>query len=558
MNSECSTVEPSLAQYIAELEASSGLVKVGSRCWTAVGYGGNINFIEGDDGVIVFNTGTTIGRTQDAIKEFRKFSSKPVLALVYSHGYLDHTGGSPAFIREAKGKLAIYASSAWEGYVTQAGSPAQPEVLMRIAGQLGWLLPIGPEGTVGNALHRALPGHGGSGYLKPTHSVADRLKIRLAGIDLELIPAPHDLDDGMMMWLPDERILFAGDVLLPGMVFPPLATPRFEARRDPQKWIAAMALADSFAAEILVPAWGPPFIGREEVHERLSGQRRVSQFMVDDVYRRILAGELADDIASDFTLPPSVTGDRIYGEQYHRLSWIIRSLISREFGHLSGDVLELVQLPPKERAVAIAEEFGGISEMVSRARRAFDDKKYQWSLELATIALRLDPANADAGELRQSNLRSLAYTSPSANERNYLLFAAMLEAGNLDRQKLRRQLTGVAPTDVAFHKPPEAMLDVLGPKLKLIRENREKKLKVRFEIKDIGVKIDILITEDVMLREIYENVECDLSFSLSYENFIKLIQGMDDLFVMISNGSIDFNGDKLSLNIFYNSFDWRS
>jgi len=109
MDSECSQIEPSLADYIEKLEASSGLRKVGTRCWTAIGFGGNINFIEGDDGVIVFNAGTTIGRTREAIAEFRKQCTKPVIALVYSHGYLDHTGGGPAFLSEARGDLEIRA-----------------------------------------------------------------------------------------------------------------------------------------------------------------------------------------------------------------------------------------------------------------------------------------------------------------------------------------------------------------------------------------------------------------------------------------------------------------
>lgn len=550
------SVNPELARYHEVLGALTGLHAVGRKTHTAIGFGGNINFIEGDDGVVVINTGTTLALSQQALDLYRERCSKPIRAVVYTHGYADHTGGARAFVpRGDESQVDIYASAAWRGYADQAASPIQPEVQLRAAAQVGWLLPAGSAGTVGNALTCPIRGAGGTSYIAPTVEVSKPTRYTMAGVELELLPAPHDLDDGLIVWMPDERILFGGDVLLLNDLYPTLATPRFEARRDPQKWIDSMGLAASHGAEVIINAYGPPVVGAHEVRARLLDQQRIAQFMLDDVHRRILRGEDADSIAADFRLPASVTHGRSYKEHYHRLSWIVRSLVAREFGHVSGDVLDLVRWPPHDRAARLEHEFASTGSMFERAERAYERKDYRWSAELATTLLKLEPTNSDAAKVRHESLRALAYASNSANERNYLLSAVALETGSVDRTKLLRQMQGAAVSDIALRKPPEQMLQVMGHKLRL--DEQRPTFSVCFVISDRAAVLHITVLPVVMLRNANpDGSPPDLQFTLTHEALIRGVEGLTSFAALTMSAGVSVAGAPVILQWFLDAFDW--
>lgn len=550
-------VAPELAAYHETLEQLTGLHLVGTRTRSAIGFGGNINFIEGDHGVIVVNTGTTLALSQQALELFRQVCDKPIVALIYTHGYFDHTGGARVFVSERlQTSVEVYANAAWHGHAEQASSVIQPEVSIRAASQVGWLLPSGVAGNVGNGLTRALRGGGGSSYVAPTIEIREPTKVRIAGVELELIPAPHDLDDGMIVWMPAERLMIGGDLLLLNDIYPPLATPRFEARRDPQKWIDSMALAASYNAEHLINAYGPPVTGAAEIRVRLLGQQRISQYMVDEVNRRILRGDNADVIAAEFALPEAVTAGRKYREYYHRLAWIIRSMIAREFGHFSGDVADLVKLSPRAEAAKLAEELGGFEQLIARATQAYEQDDHRWSLQLATYALKITPDHPQARALRHHCMRALAYRSDSANERNYLLTSVALETGAIQRSALLRQISGTKPSDIALLKPPSQMLSVMGHKLKIAPHGRAV-FSVRLHLTDRAVVLDVTVLPAVLLRSANpDGSPPDLELVLAHDALIRGVEGMNRFDELRASGAVSVTGREEFFQRFMEAFEW--
>ena len=53
--------------------------------------------IVGDDGVIIVDPPEDVNKGRRTLQEFRKFSDKPVKAVIYSHWHIDHFGGVAAF-----------------------------------------------------------------------------------------------------------------------------------------------------------------------------------------------------------------------------------------------------------------------------------------------------------------------------------------------------------------------------------------------------------------------------------------------------------------------------
>ena len=48
--------------------------------------------------------------------------------------------------------------------------------------------------------------------VQPTHTFAsERQSLEIAGVKIELVKAPGETDDQLYVWLPEERVLFAGD-----------------------------------------------------------------------------------------------------------------------------------------------------------------------------------------------------------------------------------------------------------------------------------------------------------------------------------------------------------
>ena len=80
-----------------------GVEKVRDNIYVAIGYGiANCIMIEGRDGVIIVDTMTTMEEAAEVLAEFRKITSKPVKAIIYTHSHPDHVFGAEVFAAGGK------------------------------------------------------------------------------------------------------------------------------------------------------------------------------------------------------------------------------------------------------------------------------------------------------------------------------------------------------------------------------------------------------------------------------------------------------------------------
>ena len=89
-------------------EFNKELIKLSDSVYAAVGYdGSNAAMIIGDDGVIIIDTLRALGAARELAVDFRKITTKPVKAIIYTHSHPDHIGGASAFA--GNDNPAIYA-----------------------------------------------------------------------------------------------------------------------------------------------------------------------------------------------------------------------------------------------------------------------------------------------------------------------------------------------------------------------------------------------------------------------------------------------------------------
>jgi alkyl sulfatase BDS1-like metallo-beta-lactamase superfamily hydrolase len=439
---------------------NSRLVQLSEHVWAAIAFDiGNIGFVVTDEGVFVFDTGGEVERAQQALDALRTVTDQPIVGVAYSHGHGDHTGGIDAFVpASAHAQTSIYANSAYPRYLRES---AVPRGLMRAYYQMGYLLPKDETGSVGSGIG-PLVGQGRTSYQHPTVEIDDRLELEIGGVRIELFNSPGDLDDGLSLWLPDEKVLMAGDAVYPMM--PALATPRFEHGR--QSWEALETL-DRYRAlpiEHLLPGHLRPISGRERVASFLTHFRDLVQYLQDQSIRAVNQRLDADEAARrmEEQLPRHLAEDPDLAERYHEFHWIAKGMYTKAGGWWSGDVVDLIRITPNARAERVIALAGGRHEVRSAAEAAFANGERGWAAELMRMLVAVEPDDQFARRDLARMLRTIAYDAKTSNLRHYLLTEALVMDGVVDLSKLPINL---ANPDFLAANPDSVLFRAQGTRL---------------------------------------------------------------------------------------------
>ncbi len=145
----------------------------------AHGNNGNSGVIIGKDGVIVIDAKLNEDGAKQMLDEIHKLTPKPVTTLIFTHSHLDHTGGAAAF-------------PAGITVIAHENCKAEIEKAIAAGG------PMAPP-------REAIP-------TQVVHASGETLTID--GVRLRLIHvAPAHTTGDLAIWLPDQKILFAGDLM---------------------------------------------------------------------------------------------------------------------------------------------------------------------------------------------------------------------------------------------------------------------------------------------------------------------------------------------------------
>lgn len=426
-------VNPELVELHANQQPS--LTRVGERVFASMFYEySNFAFIEGDDGIIVVDTGWFQSGTQLAYEALRQHTDKPIVAVIYTHSHRDHTGGASVLLEDIENEIPIYAPVNWQRAVNDLLSPLAPTVSRRIYLQMGMLLPHGPEGTVGQGIGPS-PVPEPNNFLShpPNIEVSERTEVSVAGVDLVIFPMQGDMPETIWVWLPDDEILFVGDAP-PHGVFPAIETARFEIDRDPYQMLHSVETAIELAPEYIVPGHSRLLKGKADVAHVLNMNRDAISWVIDQVDRYYLSNKSVEQMLAELTLPEGLANDRDLQPGYHRWEWMVRQRFIKQSGFID-DSMDYVTLNEVEEAYRLVPLLGGRERVLALARQlAREDPR--WAARLATYLLLLNPSDSAAGSVRQQAFLEVAQTTLSANERNYMLGLIKEEQGEINFEQI--------------------------------------------------------------------------------------------------------------------------
>lgn len=186
----------------------------------------NAGFVIARDGVVVIDTLGSPALAQRLLDKIAQVTSKPVTHVLVTHYHADHIYGLQAF--KARGAQIIAHRTALEYLNSETAQ-------QRLDASRTDLAPWVDDQTRLVAADRWLDGPA---------------TLELAGTRFVIEPVgPSHTPDDLAIYLPEERVLFAGDLIFNGRL-------PFVGKANSAQWIGALDRLLSFNAQIVVPGHG--------------------------------------------------------------------------------------------------------------------------------------------------------------------------------------------------------------------------------------------------------------------------------------------------------------
>ena len=190
-------------------------------------FGANAGVIVGRQGIVVVDTLVSAKEADRLVGDIRAISALPVKYAVDTHWHLDHAFGNCQF---AKTGAAVIAHSSEKDRLIVDGA-----AILKTPQNYG----LTDKDLVGTTI------------AAPTLTFTDRMTIDLGGQRIELIHvAPSHSDGSILVYLPDKKVLFAGDILFTGYH-------AFAGDGDIAGWLKTLDYILAMDVALIIPGQAP-------------------------------------------------------------------------------------------------------------------------------------------------------------------------------------------------------------------------------------------------------------------------------------------------------------
>lgn len=408
------------------------IIEVAKNVYTAIGYQVSANtMIVGDDGVIIVDPGQLVGGAEQVRAEFEGITDKPVRAIIYTHGHGDHTNGAPAFY-ELDAGIQVWARSNYNSEsrrVNEVGlqggvRPSNTQGFDLLPEQkvgIGVAMPPErrPAGNIMvDGVARATPTARG---VEPTDTFSeDRVTLEIAGITLELVAAPGETADQLYVWLPEQRVVFAGDNFYQS--WPNVYPLRGTARRSIRDWISSIDSMIQKNPLHVVGGHTTPMLGNAT--KVLTNYRDAMQWVHDRTIEGAKQYMTPDELVDYASLPVHLAELDYLADYYGSIWGTVRDIYAQDFGWFDGNPLNLHRESPLRQSERMAGLVGSVDILWAKAQEAMATDDPLGAAQLVQHVIRLRPNDPKPKLLMADALDIIGERTFNAPARNYTISSA--------------------------------------------------------------------------------------------------------------------------------------
>jgi alkyl sulfatase BDS1-like metallo-beta-lactamase superfamily hydrolase len=538
------TVNPSLWRQ-SRLNMQHGLFEVVSGVYQVRGLDiANMTVIEGDSGVIVVDTLTSIEGARAAMElYFKHRGKKPVTAVIFTHTHTDRGVLDDKML--ASGGVPIIAPNLFMEHAVSENIIAGPAMLRRAQYQFGPFLVRGPRGQVDCGLGKSMAA-GAVALLRPTDLIMATGDTRtIDGVEFEFQMAPNsEAPAEMHFYVRRYKLLNLAENCTHN--FHNLLPFRGADVRDALAWSKYLnealrmwgGKADAMCGQHHWPIWG-----KHRIDTMIRQQRDLYKFAHDQTIRLMNHGLTASEIAETIRLPQSLEGAWHTRGYYGHIRHNVKAIYQKYLGWYDANPVHLDPLPPVEAGKKYVDYMGGADALLVRARKDYASGEFRFVAEAVGHLVFADPDNQAARMLLADTFEQLGYAAESSTWRNAYLFGA---------QELRQGMPKTPP------RPPmsretlaalrtEQLWDVLGVRLNGPKAEG-KHIVLNWTFTDTGERF-VLTLENCALTasEGVRADNADASVTLTRGTLDEVIAKQTSLPEAIAAGKVKLSGNQMRL-----------
>jgi alkyl sulfatase BDS1-like metallo-beta-lactamase superfamily hydrolase len=331
------------------------------------------------DGNLVINTGAT-GSGAMHRKRYRRVSDAPIQYIVLTQSHLDHVSG----INDLRDPDTTLVTHARFREILESRRMLAPFWQRRKDRVLGPLL-----GS------RMVNEFIDLDSLQPDITYDRSLDLELGGRRFRLLHAPGgETLDSTIIWMPDEGILFVGNMFGPILGdLPNLYTIRGERIRSAKEFVRCVDMVLALEPETVLEGHGSDAVDLPTLRSRATRVRDAVQWLHDWTIDGMNAGKELRTLMREVQLPAALDVPQRHG----KVAWCVRAVWEEYVGWFEFDsTTSLYDVPATAVHPDLVELAGGTEPFVERAVRRLGDGALMEALYLAEIALGSAPGDQRA------------------------------------------------------------------------------------------------------------------------------------------------------------------
>jgi alkyl sulfatase BDS1-like metallo-beta-lactamase superfamily hydrolase len=354
------------------------------------------------DGLVCFDT-SHVNTGQQVVDSIRSWSSDPFNALVYTHGHVDHVGGSVAF--------GANAAALGHQAPRVIGHKNVQQRFDRYRYTNDWNVAInarqfgGIRGDVNSIMNDLRPADGAprlSDFIPrntlDTTDVVDKFaSMKFGDTEVEFHHGRGETDDHLWSWFPEKKWIASGDFVI--WNFPNAGNPQ-KVQRWPIEWAAALRDMIAKGPELLLPAHGLPIAGKERIARVLDEIATALENLVRDVVTMMNAGETLNTIIHTVRVPEATLGKPYLRPLYDEPEFVVRNIWRLFGGWWDGAPSRLKPSPDEVLAVELASLSGGADVLMRRAAELAASGDLRLACHLADFAGWAAPDEPEIHQMR--------------------------------------------------------------------------------------------------------------------------------------------------------------